>query len=158
MNRPHSKALIIGGGIAGPVVALLLHRAGIEAEIYEARGADEDYASSWLILASNGLGVLKTLGLAEPVTAEGSPIPRMLLSSGKGKRFGEIPNGARPEVGAPSLVVKRGTLNRLLREEARRQGIKVAFGKKLPLGSLVAYQAGIINTSSRNCKNFKSVI
>jgi 2-polyprenyl-6-methoxyphenol hydroxylase-like FAD-dependent oxidoreductase len=131
LNGQKSKALIIGGGIAGPVAALLLHRAGIEAEIYEARDSDEDYASSWLILACNGLGVLKTLGLADPVEAEGSPIPRMLLSSGTGKRLGEVPNGARPEVGAPSLVVKRGTLSHLLRVEAQRQGIKIAYGKKL---------------------------
>jgi FAD-dependent urate hydroxylase len=77
---------------------LLLQRAGIEAEIYEARDTPEDYASSWLIMACNGLGVLKTLGLAAPVSADGSPIPRMLLSSGKGKRFGEVPNGARSEL------------------------------------------------------------
>jgi 2-polyprenyl-6-methoxyphenol hydroxylase-like FAD-dependent oxidoreductase len=145
MNRPQSKALIIGGGIAGPVAALLLHRAGIEAEIYEARDTVEDYASSWLILACNGLAVLKTLGLADPVTAEGSPIPRMLLSSGKGKRFGEVPNGARSEVGAPSLVVKRGTLNRLLREEAMRQNIKIAFGKKL-LGLEMTGEPGVLAT------------
>jgi 2-polyprenyl-6-methoxyphenol hydroxylase-like FAD-dependent oxidoreductase len=131
MNRPNRKALIIGGGIAGPVTALLLHRAGMEAEIYEARAATEEYASSWLILASNGRSVLKALGLDASIAAEGSPIPRMLLSSGRGKRFGEVPNGARPEVGPPSLVVKRSTLNRLLREEAQRQGIQVAFGKKL---------------------------
>lgn len=131
MNRQQSKALIIGGGIAGPVAALLLQRAGIEAEIYEERDTPEDYASSWLILACNGLAVLKTLGLADHISADGSPIPHMILSSGKGRRFGEVPNGARPEVGAPSLVVKRGTLNRMLREEAIRRGIKVSFGKKL---------------------------
>jgi 2-polyprenyl-6-methoxyphenol hydroxylase-like FAD-dependent oxidoreductase len=131
MNRPQSKALIIGGGIAGPVAALLLQRAGIEAEIYEARDTPDDYASSWLVMASNGLAVLKTLGLDDSVTADGSPIPRMILSSGKGKRFGEVPNGARHEVGAPSCVVKRGTLNRILREEAMQRRIKVTFGKKL---------------------------
>src|SRR5215471_4110217 len=130
VNRQHRKALIIGGGIAGPVAALLLQRAGIEAELFEARDASEDYASSWLTMASNGLGVLKTLGLDDPAELSGSPIPRMILSSGKGKRFGAVPNGARPEVGDPSLVVKRGTLNLLLREEALRQGIKLAFGKK----------------------------
>ena len=55
MNRLHSTALIIGAGIAGPVAALVLQRAGIEAEIYEARDTDEDYASSWLILADPGM-------------------------------------------------------------------------------------------------------
>lgn len=131
MNGLKRTALIIGAGIVGPVTALLLHRAGIAAELYEARDTAGDYASSWLILASNGRNVLKTLGLDAAVAAEGSPIPRMLLSSGKGRQLGTLTNGARPEVGAPSLVVKRGTLNRILREEAQRQGIKVAFGKKL---------------------------
>ena len=37
MNKSSMKALIIGCGVAGPVVALFLQRAGIEAEIYEAR-------------------------------------------------------------------------------------------------------------------------
>jgi 2-polyprenyl-6-methoxyphenol hydroxylase-like FAD-dependent oxidoreductase len=123
--------LIIGDGIAGPVSALLLKRAGIEVEVYEARDAPGDYASSWLVIASNGLNVLKTLGLDDPILTEGSPIPCMILSSGKGKRFGEVPNGARSEVGASSIVVKRGTVNQILREENMRQGIKVAFGKKL---------------------------
>ena len=96
-------------------------------------------------MACNGLNVLKTLGLDTPVSAEGSPIPHMILSSGKGKRFGEVPNGARPEVGAPSMVVKRGTLNRILREEAMHQGIKVALGKKLH-GIEMAGEQGVIAT------------
>src|SRR5215471_105964 len=145
MNRQQSKALIIGGGIAGPVAALLLQRAGIESEIYEARDTHEDYASSWLIMACNGLEVLKPLGLDDPVTVEGSPIPRMILSSGKGKRFGEVRNGARPEVAAPSIVARRGTLNRILLEEATRQGIKVAFGKKLH-GIEMTGKQGVIAT------------
>ena len=75
MNRRQSKAPIIGGGIAGPVAALLLQRADIEAEIYEARDIPGDYASSWLIMAYNGLAVLKTLGLDDPVSAEGHLSP-----------------------------------------------------------------------------------
>jgi 2-polyprenyl-6-methoxyphenol hydroxylase-like FAD-dependent oxidoreductase len=145
INRQKRKALIIGAGIAGPVAALLLQRAGIDAEIYEARDTSEDYASSWLVMACNGLDVLKTLGLDDPVSVEGSPIPRMILSSGKSKRFGEVPNSARSEVGAPSIVVKRGALNRILREEARRQGIKIAFGKKLHSLEL-AGEPGVIAT------------
>ncbi|UGY14880.1 NAD(P)-binding protein [Bradyrhizobium septentrionale] len=36
MTRRPRKALIIGAGIAGPVTAMFLTRAGIEAELYEA--------------------------------------------------------------------------------------------------------------------------
>ncbi len=48
MNRSDRKALIIGCGVAGPVVALFLQRAGIEAEIYEARAASTEYGGSFL--------------------------------------------------------------------------------------------------------------
>ncbi len=73
MTRPARKALISGCGIAGPVVALFLQRAGIEAEIYEARAESTDYGGNFLNMACNGLGVLGTLGLDEQVSRQGSP-------------------------------------------------------------------------------------
>ena len=36
------KALIIGSGIAGPVMAMALRKAGIEATVYEAYAATAD--------------------------------------------------------------------------------------------------------------------
>jgi 2-polyprenyl-6-methoxyphenol hydroxylase-like FAD-dependent oxidoreductase len=131
MNRQKRKALIIGCGIAGPVVALFLQRAGIDTEIYEARDTPNDDGGSFLNMACNGLDVLRTLGLDALISVEGSPIPHMILWSGKGKQLGEVRNGARAEVGATSVVIKRGILQKLLREEALRQGIRVNFGKKL---------------------------
>src|SRR6266699_3190069 len=131
MNRPGRKALISGCGIAGPVVALFLQRAGIEAEIYEARASSTDYGGNFLNMACNGLGVLKPLGLDGPVSEQGSPIPRMMMWRGKGKRLGEVPNGARAEVGAPSINLLRSRLHQVLREGAENRRIKIAYGKKL---------------------------
>jgi 2-polyprenyl-6-methoxyphenol hydroxylase-like FAD-dependent oxidoreductase len=150
VNRPAGKALIIGGGIAGPVAALSLQRAGIESEIAEARDTFDEYASSWLIMAGNGLNVLKTLGLDSAVAAEGSPIPRMVLSSGSGKRFGEVSNGARPGIAAPSMVVKRGALSRILREEAMRRGVKVTSGKKLQGIEVADGQSAVATFANRD--------
>ena len=144
MNRPARKALIIGCGVAGPVVALFLQRAGIEAEIYEARDASTEYGGSFLNMACNGLGVLKTLGLDEQVSHQGSPIPRMLIWSGKGKRLGEVRNGARAEVGAPSINLLRSRLHQVLREGAEDQRIKMAFGKKL--AGLSTSEQGVVAT------------
>ncbi len=144
MNRQKRKALIIGGGIAGPVAALLLQRAGIEAEIYEARAESTDYGGSFLNMACNGLGVLKTLGLDDQVSSQGSPIPRMIIWSGKGKRLGEVRNGARAEVGAPSINILRSRLHQVLREGAERRRIKTAFGKKL--AGLSTGEQGVIAT------------
>lgn len=144
MNASGKKALIIGCGVAGPVVALFLQRTGIEAEIYEARAESADYGGSFLNTACNGLGVLKTLGLDEQVACQGSPIPRMQIWSGNGKRLGEVRNGARAEVGAPSINILRSRLHQVLREEAARRGIKMAFGKKL--ASLSTREQGVIAT------------
>ncbi len=125
------KAIIIGCGIAGPVVALFMERAGIAAEIYEARDAPDDYAGAWLQVASNGLDVLTTLGVDRQITADGFPCSNIVLYSGTGKQLGQVPNGARTGHGAMSVVVKRGALQGVLREEALRRGIKIQFGKKL---------------------------
>jgi 2-polyprenyl-6-methoxyphenol hydroxylase-like FAD-dependent oxidoreductase len=142
MNSPGRRALIIGCGIAGPVVALSLQRAGIEAEIYEARDASTDYGGSFLNLACNGLDVLRTLGLDDQVARQGSPIPRLVMWSGNGKRLGEVHNGARAEVGAPSVNILRSRLHQTLREGAERQGIKITFGKKL--ADLSTSEQGVI--------------
>ncbi|HUS14506.1 MAG TPA: NAD(P)/FAD-dependent oxidoreductase [Chloroflexia bacterium] len=125
------KALIIGCGIAGPALALFLQRAGIAPEIYEARDAPDDYAGAFLQVASNGLDVLATLGLARQMTAGGFTCPRIVLYSGTGKQLGVVPNGARTGHGATSVVVTRGALQGVLREEALRCGIPIHFGKKL---------------------------
>ena len=125
------KALIIGGGIAGPVVAMFFRRAGIEPEIYEAQAAPDDFAGLFLTVASNGMGVLKSLGLETRVAAEGIPTSRLVMWNSSGKRLGEVPIGAAPGQNVASVTVKRGTLHCILREGAVCQGIKFEFGKQL---------------------------
>lgn len=131
MSTSKRKAMIIGCGIGGPVVALFLKRIGIETEIFEAEPDYDDEGGYFLNVSSNGLEVLRTLGLDGQMAAEGFPIPRMIMWSGTGKRLGEVRNGAAPGQGAVSVVVKRGTLHRLVREEALRQGITITWGKRL---------------------------
>ncbi len=131
MEHTKKTAIIIGGGIGGAVAAMFLKRAGIDAQIYEARPAPDDDQGYFLNVASNGLNVLHTLGLEAQVTAEGFPIPRMIMWNGSGKRLGEVRNGAAPGQGAVSVVIKRGALHRILREAALRQGVPITWGKTL---------------------------
>jgi FAD-dependent urate hydroxylase len=56
------RALIIGGGIAGPVAALALRRAGIESVVYEARREPADGIGGMLAIAPNGLAALGIVG------------------------------------------------------------------------------------------------
>lgn len=64
-------ALIIGCGIAGPVLAMYLQRSEIEAVIYEGRAKPGDEAGAFLNLAPNGVRVLAELGIEDEVLAAG---------------------------------------------------------------------------------------
>jgi FAD-dependent urate hydroxylase len=131
------RALIMGGGIGGPVAAIALERAGIEATVYEAADAPADYVGLFLNTASNGLDVLRTLGVDAAGQADGFRIPRSVMWSGTGKRLGEVANGIRLRDGTVSVALRRGLLQRVLREEAERRGVGFEFGKRLD-----TYQVG----------------
>ena len=84
MNRiptNNKKALIIGSGIGGPTAAMALQRGGIEPVVHEAYDAPSDYAGLFLNTASNGLDVLRTLGIDVLVRADCFPMPRMVMWS-----------------------------------------------------------------------------
>lgn len=131
MSKHSKKALIIGCGVGGPVVAMFLKRAGVEAEIYEAQEAEDNYAGLFLNVASNGLEVLRTLGIDAQIAQAGFVCPQMVMWSGSGKRLGAMRNGAAAEQGAPSVVMKRGDLHRILREAAQRHEVPISWGKRL---------------------------
>jgi 2-polyprenyl-6-methoxyphenol hydroxylase-like FAD-dependent oxidoreductase len=69
------KALIIGGGVAGPVTAMALQRAGIDAVVYEAYPRTTEEVGSYLGLAANGLDALRAIDADKPVLAAGFPAP-----------------------------------------------------------------------------------
>ncbi|GAA3430735.1 FAD-dependent oxidoreductase [Kutzneria kofuensis] len=122
------KALIIGGGITGPVAALALHKAGIDAEIFEAYEQSADGVGGWLMIAPNGINALGVIGAADDIRTIGRPNRRMVMTDGRGKRF-----GAFEELDAdnPSQLVMRPDLYQLLAERAAAAGIKIHHGKRL---------------------------
>ncbi|EPD95891.1 MULTISPECIES: FAD-dependent monooxygenase [Streptomyces] len=118
---PQRRALLIGCGIAGPVLALFLQRIGVEAVIHEASETPRDDVGAFLNLAPNGLAVLETLGIREEVEKYGSPTTSTAFLNHRGKQLGENP--------AQTLLLKRGLLNKALREAALSRGITIEFGK-----------------------------
>jgi FAD-dependent urate hydroxylase len=121
-------AMIIGGGIAGPVAAMALHQAGIEATVYEAYDSTADGIGGGLSIAPNGLHALGVIGAEEVVRRIGVPITAMVLQSWTGKQLGEF--GSPP--GLPAMqFVWRADLHRALYDEAARRGISTAHGKRL---------------------------
>ena len=133
MNKTQRRrrALIVGGGIAGPVAAMALRRAGVEVVVYEAHPDGADDLGAFLTLASNGLDALRAVDAQRLVLAEGFPTPRMEIQSGMGKRLGEVPNGGTLPDGTVSQTLKRADLHRALRDEAVRRGVRVEYGKRL---------------------------
>ncbi|MFI7105675.1 FAD-dependent oxidoreductase [Nonomuraea sp. NPDC050227] len=125
------KALIIGCGIGGPVTAMALQAAGIDAEIHEAYPRGAENVGSFLNLASNGLAALRVLGVHREVLSSAIPTPRMVMWSGTGKRLGEVANGLRLDDGTVSHTVLRSDLYGALRDEAARRGIPIAYGRRL---------------------------
>ena len=119
-------ALVIGGGIAGPVTALALRRAGIQATVYEKYETSADGLGGILAIAPNGLDALGIAGV--DAEALGQPIQRMIIGDGRGKRFAEFP-------GLPRLpatrVIWRSDLYRALQERLTEAGVRVEHGKRL---------------------------
>jgi 2-polyprenyl-6-methoxyphenol hydroxylase-like FAD-dependent oxidoreductase len=133
MNKTQRRrrALIVGGGIAGPVAAMALRRAGVEVVVYEAHPDGADDLGAFLTLASNGIDALRAVDAQRLVLFEGFLTPRMEIQSGTGKRLGEVPNGGTLPDGTVSQTLKRAGLHRALRDEAVRRGVRVEYGKRL---------------------------
>jgi 2-polyprenyl-6-methoxyphenol hydroxylase-like FAD-dependent oxidoreductase len=123
-------ALIIGGGIAGPVAATALTMAGIDTGVYEARPADPASANGIggsLALEPNGLAALHIVGADDDVRGAAIPITRSIMSIGsKPSRAVPAPQGLPPR-----RLIDRGALHRILRNRAERAGVRIQHGKKL---------------------------
>jgi FAD-dependent urate hydroxylase len=142
--RRANRALIIGGGVAGPVAAMALRQSGIDSVVYEAYAGGADGAGGFLTFASNGMDALHAIDAHHLVLAKGFPTPRMTIQNGTGKHLGEVPLGGKLPDGTVSQTLKRADLYRTLRDEAVRRGSLIEYGKRLvdaettPDGSVTA--------------------
>ena len=119
-------AIIIGGGIAGPVAAIALRRAGIDATVFEAYPSGADDAGAMLSLAPNGIDALRAIRL--DATTLGEPVETMVIADPVGRALATVP----PLDGLPpSRVLWRSALYRVLRAHATVNGVRFAYGKRL---------------------------
>ncbi len=122
------KALVVGGGVAGPVTAMALQRAGIDASVVEARGPD-DAGGSYLTLATNGIDALRAID-AHRLLAAAFATPSTLMFSGTGRCLGRVALGSMRPHRDRSHTIKRSMLQRLLHEEAMRRGIPITYQRR----------------------------
>lgn len=131
-------ALIIGGGIAGPVAAVALQRAGFEPVVFEAYPTNAGHAGAFLTLAVNGLDALRALDLHAPVMRLGFPTGHIDLVSGTGKRLGTVPIGGSRADGTMTHTIKRADLYGALYDAARARGVRIEHGRRLRGAELLA--------------------
>ncbi|MEV0651172.1 FAD-dependent monooxygenase [Phytomonospora sp. NPDC050363] len=126
--RNVSTALVIGGGIGGPVAGMALQKAGISASVHEAYDGPAEGVGGLLSIAPNGFNALAVLGAEHVVHRLGFPMKALVMQSWTGKRLAEF---GTPEHLPPQLAVWRGDFNRALAEEAASRGVPFAYGKRL---------------------------
>lgn len=120
-----AHALIIGGGIAGPATAMALHKAGIDATVYEAYPTGADDVGAFLNIMPNGIDALRAIDADKPVVDNSFPADRVEFVSGTGKQLGTAP------ITGDARTIKRAELYRVLHDEAQRLGIRIEHGKRL---------------------------
>jgi 2-polyprenyl-6-methoxyphenol hydroxylase-like FAD-dependent oxidoreductase len=130
MTQRPRKALIIGGGIVGPVSAIFLKRAGIDAQVFEAWPCSTGIGGG-LQIAPNGMHVLAEIGLADEMIRRGSIADAFEFYSQSGTKLGSINRNMQQRFGQPAVNMCRATLNEAILATARRESIEVTFEKRL---------------------------
>ncbi|MFF2088351.1 FAD-dependent oxidoreductase [Nocardia sp. NPDC058176] len=120
------SALVIGGGIAGPVVATALRKAGIESHVYEAYSGPSDGIGSGLALAPNGVAALDIIDAGDAVRRIALPVAHMRLAVGGREHI--LPVLADQP---PLQAVDRGELHRTLHDHAVAAGVPFHYDQRL---------------------------
>ena len=125
-------AIVAGGGIAGTVAAIALHRAGYTPLVLEAYPEDTDERGAFLTVAVNGLAALRALDLdPTALLAAGYPTPSLRIGNGAGRRLVDLPLGGPQPDGTTTTTIRRADLYSALRGAAARRGIAISYAKRL---------------------------
>ena len=130
MTKRPRKALIIGAGIAGPVTAIFLRKAGIDAQLFEAWPYSTGIGGG-LQIAPNGMHVLDEIGLGDEMIRRGSVAESFDFYSQSGVRLGSINQNMKQRFGQPAVNMRRATLNEVIVNKAWCEDVELNFEKRL---------------------------
>ncbi|MEC3974107.1 FAD-dependent oxidoreductase [Amycolatopsis sp. H20-H5] len=125
------KALVIGGGVAGPVVAMALRQVGMEAVVHEAYAVAAHGVGSGLALSTNGLSALQQLDAHKAVREVGYPLDRGVMHLGDGRLLGGDATGTPLSDGTTTVSLRRADLYAALTAQALDRGVRIEYGKRL---------------------------
>lgn len=120
-----TKALIVGGGVAGCATALALRQAGVPSVVYEAHASGGDDAGAFLTVMANGMAALTAIDADRHVIDASYPAAAVELFDAEGRHLRHRP------IEGPARTLSRATLYRVLQNLAVSRGIPVVHGKRL---------------------------
>ncbi|KAF9884533.1 hypothetical protein FE257_001478 [Aspergillus nanangensis] len=126
-----SSIAIVGGGIAGPALALSLKKHhGIVSTIYELRPEGDDRGVN-IALAPNAVRVLQHIGVYDELRVQGYSYEELLVTNAKSQYLGKIWQGSKKRYNYACLRIHRATVQKALLREVKAQGIPIVYGKQL---------------------------
>ena len=128
--RRRKKALIIGAGIAGPLTAILLKKAGFDAAVYEAWPYSTGIGGG-LQIAPNGMHVLAEAGVARELIQGGAVCEAIDFYAQSGSRLGSINRNMVKRFGQPAVNMRRALLNEVVVDKAWSACVEMHFEKSL---------------------------
>jgi 2-polyprenyl-6-methoxyphenol hydroxylase-like FAD-dependent oxidoreductase len=132
MSLPTRHVLIVGGGLAGPCLALSLARHNIRSTILELRPTRPTSGGS-ISLGPNALQVLdRYAGVYEQLKAVGYSYNAIGAYTDSGEKLGEIRVGLEGSGGYPAVRVMRTLVNGVLLDAGEKSGlVSVKYGTKV---------------------------
>ena len=158
-SAPH-KFTIIGGGLAGALMANYLANAGYQVDVYEKRpnfreGKGGPGRSINLALSARGIHALDQLGLADEVLSAAVPMRGRMIHYPSGKlAFQPYSRNEREVINS----VSRAELNiTMLKAADARPGVRIFFNQKCTDADLETASARLVNveTGADEAKMFK---
>lgn len=124
---------VIGGGLVGPLLAVILGQRGFDVHLYESRSDIRTQVKSGrsinLTLSNRGLEALRSVGLEDEVLGKAIPIPARKVHTIEGKTYC-LPYGTKE--GECIYSISRPALNQLLLTKAEENSnVSVHFEHKL---------------------------
>ena len=126
------RLLVVGGGVAGPAVALAATRLGLDATVLERRPVADPDEGSWITVAPNGLDALDVLGVLDEPARSGPAAGSTAMYGATGRHLGDV------TLGRPARRRRRrahdeavGARRRCSRRPPARRGADVRLGAEV---------------------------
>lgn len=125
--RKNHNILVVGGGIAGPALALLLHRYGMKPVVVE-RASALRLSGQWVDLQADGKEVVSHMGIENKIRETITEAQGVYIVDSAGRTQASLgPNDFGEKAAAEEMEVRRPALAKILYEHIRND-VEFVFG------------------------------